>query len=95
MLVTRVFSLSTPANRIFNFSATSSLSSANALKFGLYKILSESSQTGRKYCGKWINCWLGAISPFPTVFSNDLLQTHKNQGLFGKGLIAAKKTLQL
>ena len=27
-----------------------------------------------------------AISPFPTVFSKDLLQTRKNQGLFGKDL---------
>ena len=41
---------------------------------------------GRKHCGKRRNCSLRAISPFPTVFSRLLLQTHKNQDLFGKGL---------
>ena len=40
----------------------------------------------RKHCGKRRNCSLRAIFPFPTVFSKDLLQTRKNQGLFGKGL---------
>ena len=25
---------------------------------------------GRKYCGKSRKCWLPAISPFPTMFSN-------------------------
>ena len=29
---------------------------------------------------------LQAISPFPTRFSRLILQTRKNQGLFGKGL---------
>ena len=43
---------------------------------------------GRKHCGKRTNCSLRAISLFPTVFSKKLvLQTRKNQGLFGKGLI--------
>ena len=37
------------------------------------------------------NCSLPAISPFPTVFSRLKLQTHKNQGLFGKGLTFFKK----
>ena len=32
------------------------------------------------------NCSLRAISSFPSAFSTDILQTHKNQGLFGKGL---------
>ena len=33
-----------------------------------------------------------AISPFPTVFSKRLmLQTRKNKGLFGKGLILLQK----
>ena len=40
-----------------------------------------------KHCGKWRNCLLLAISLFPTVFLKRLIvQTGKNQGLFGKGL---------
>ena len=42
------------------------------------------AKKGRKHCGKRRN--LQAISPFPTVFSRLVLQTGKNQGLFGKGL---------
>ena len=34
-------------------------------------------QTGKKHCGKRRNCSLGAISPFPTVFS---------KGLFPRGV---------
>ena len=33
-------------------------------------------QKGRKRCGKRRNCSLRAISPFPTVFSNDLYCRH-------------------
>ena len=52
-------------------------------------------RTGRKHCGKRRNCSLRAISPFPPVFSKKLvLQTPKNQGLFGKGL-RKKATLKL
>ena len=37
--------------------------------------------------GKMRNCLLRAISPFPTVFSNDFHMRHvKTQGLFGKEL---------
>ena len=43
-------------------------------------------QTGRKHCGKRRNCSLQAISPFSTVFNSVILETRKNQGLFGKGL---------
>ena len=44
-------------------------------------------QTGRKHCGKRRNCWLQAISPFPTVFSKDLrCRDVKTRGLFRKGL---------
>ena len=44
-------------------------------------------QMDRQHYGKRRNCSLRRISPFPTVFSKDLLvQTRKNQGLFGKGL---------
>ena len=42
-------------------------------------------QMGRKHCRKRRNCSLRAISPFPSVFKILLLQTCKNQGLFGKG----------
>ena len=42
-------------------------------------------QTGRKHHGKRRNCSLRAISPFLMVFSRLVLQTRKNQGLFGKG----------
>ena len=36
---------------------------------------------------KMRNCLLRAISPFPhSVFKRLVLQTHKNKGLFGKGL---------
>ena len=41
---------------------------------------------GRKHYGKRRNCSLRAISPFLAVFSRLLLQTCKNQGLFGNGL---------
>ena len=44
-------------------------------------------KTSRKHLGKRRNYSLRAISPFPTVFSKRLvMQTRKNQGLFGKGL---------
>ena len=33
---------------------------------------------------------LRAFSPFPAVFSKDIQQTRKSQGLFGKGLIVWK-----
>ena len=36
--------------------------------------------------GKRRNCSLREISPFSTVFKRLVLQTHKNQGLFKKGL---------
>ena len=43
-------------------------------------------QTCRKHCGKRRNCSLGAISPFPTVFSNDLYSRHvKSRACLGKG----------
>ena len=35
------------------------------------------------------NCSLQAICPFPPVFRKLVLQTRKNQGLFGKGLTNA------
>ena len=42
---------------------------------------------GRKPCGKRRNCLLQAISPFScSVFKRLVLQTCKNQGLFGKEL---------
>ena len=50
-------------------------------------------QTGRKHCGKRRNCSLRAISPFPTVFSNDLYRRHvKNLGLFWKGWKGCRRT---
>ena len=39
--------------------------------------MAESSLTGRKHCGKRINCSLRAISPFPTVFSRGTADTEK------------------
>ena len=45
-------------------------------------------KTGRKHCGKRRNCSLRAISPLHSVFKAVVLQTRKNQGLFGKGLNA-------
>ena len=36
--------------------------------------------------GKRRKCLLRTISPFPSVFKRLVLQTHKNRGLFGKGL---------
>ena len=38
-----------------------------------------------KHYGKMRNCSLGAISPFPSVFKRLVQETHKTQGLFGKG----------
>ena len=44
-------------------------------------------QTGRKHCGKRRFCSLRAVSLFPhSVFKRHILQTRKNQRLFGKGL---------
>ena len=40
---------------------------------------------GRKHYREKENS-LRAISPFPSVFKRFVLQTRKNQGLFGKGL---------
>ena len=40
----------------------------------------------RKHCGKWRNCSLRAISPFPTMFSIDLYCRHvKTKACLGKG----------
>ena len=38
-------------------------------------------QMGRKHCGKRRNCLLRAISPFPTMFSEDLNCRHIIKGL--------------
>ena len=46
----------------------------------------ESSPTSRKHRGTGRNCSLWVISPFPSLFQRLVLQTRKNQGLFGKGL---------
>ena len=49
---------------------------------------------GRKHYGKRRNCLLRAISPVShSVFKRLVLQTHKNQGLVGKGLIGKEKKL--
>ena len=43
-------------------------------------------QKGRKHCGKRRNCSLRAISPFPTVFSEDLNNRYvKTKSCLGKG----------
>ena len=50
----------------------------------------------RKHCGKRRNCSLRANFSFShSVFKRLVLQTHKNQGLFGKGInsLHAKKAL--
>ena len=50
-------------------------------------------QTGKKHCGKWRNCSLRAIHPFPTVFLKDLYSKHvKQQSLFGRGLTPYQTT---
>ena len=41
---------------------------------------------GRKQCGKKRNCLYRAISCFPRCLQRLILQTCKNQGLFGKRL---------
>ena len=46
----------------------------------------KSIQMRRKHCGKWRNCSLRAISPFPTVFSQDFYYRHvKTRACLGKG----------
>ena len=43
-------------------------------------------ETGRKQCGKRINCLLRAIFPLPAVFSKDLYcKQVKTRACFGKG----------
>ena len=45
-------------------------------------------KTGRKHCGKKRNCSLRAISPFPAVFSKDILvycRHAKTRAWLGKG----------
>ena len=43
-------------------------------------------QKGCKHCWKQRNCSLGAISPFPTVFSKELYCRHiKTRACLGKG----------
>ena len=49
---------------------------------------------GRKHCGKRRNCWLRAIPPFPTAFSEDLYCTlMKIRVCLGKGQKKAFKNL--
>ena len=53
-------------------------------------------QTGRKHCGERRNCLLQAISPFPTVFSEDLYCRHvKTRACLGKGQISGMQMCQL
>ena len=54
--------------------------------FKLHEKWQKVLQKGRKHCGKRRNCSLRAISPFPTVFSNDLYCRHvKTRACLGKG----------
>ena len=46
-----------------------------------------------KNCEKRRNCLLQAISPFLSVFKRLVLQTRKNQGLFGQELMHFQKVL--
>ena len=41
-------------------------------QFQIWRKWQKVIQKGRKHCGKWRNCSLWAISPFPTVFSKGL-----------------------
>ena len=48
---------------------------------------------GRKHSGKRRNCWLQAISPFPTVFSKDWYNRHmKARACLGKGKAGTVET---
>ena len=49
--------------------------------------MAKSYPNASKHCGKRRNCMLPAFSSFPIVsYKRLVLQTRKNQGLFGKGL---------
>ena len=55
-------------------------------QFQIWRKWQKPLQTGRKHCGKWRNCSLRAISPFPTVFSKDLCCRHvKTRACLRKG----------
>ena len=54
--------------------------------FEFYEDDGKFSQRVENTVGKRRNCLLQAIFPFPSVFKTLVLQTRKNQGLFGKGL---------
>ena len=41
-------------------------------QFQIWRKWQKVIQMGRKHCGKWRNCSLRAISPFPTVFSKGM-----------------------
>ena len=82
-ICTHIFNPALPTDKILNWSKLKEFADNN---FSFDKI-------GRKFSnrventGKRRNCWLRAISPFPTEFFKRLvLQTHKNKGLFWKRL---------
>ena len=61
---------------------TNNDSGMNPVSESEHKVL----HTRRKHCGKWRNCSLRTISPFPTVPSKDLYCRHlKTRPCFGKG----------
>ena len=56
-------------------------------RFQIWWKWQELLQIGWKHCEKNRNCWLRVFSIFfHSVFKRLILQTSKNQGLFGKGL---------
>ena len=55
-------------------------------QFQVYWKWHKAVKTGKTHCGKRRNCSLREMFPFPSVFKRRVLQTRKNQGLFGKGL---------
>ena len=48
--------------------------------------MAESSPKGLKTLWKKEKLLITSNSPYPSVFKTLVLQTHENQGLFGKGL---------
>ena len=56
-------------------------------QFKIWRKWQKVIQTGRKHCGKKINCSLRAISPFPSVFKRLVSQGRQKVSLCGNGLI--------
>ena len=81
-----------PNGKFWTLPKLKRLQMTNFMFFERRKVL----QRERKHCGKWRNCSLQVISPFPTLFSKDLNFRHiKTRACLVKGQLRKKNIVYL